>query len=67
MGDRDDLFVKDLLDAHDRSEGRINTYWNFYLIVVVTCVGWLVSRTTAIVDGRGYSRFSMKTLFGSST
>jgi hypothetical protein len=32
-----------LLDAIERLESRLNSYWNFYTLVVLATVGWLMS------------------------
>ncbi len=32
-----------LLDAMERLESRLNSYWNFYTLVVLAAVGWLMS------------------------
>lgn len=38
--------IKDLLDIIEKLESRINTYWNFYTLVVIAAVGWLMSSKT---------------------
>jgi hypothetical protein len=37
------LTIKDLLELIEKIESRINSYWNFYTIIVLATVGWLMS------------------------
>jgi hypothetical protein len=40
--------LKDLLDLLEKLEGRVNSYWNFYSIVVFAAAGWLVTKNTSL-------------------
>lgn len=40
--------LKDLLDLLEKLEARVNSYWNFYSIVVFAAAGWLVTKETAL-------------------
>lgn len=37
------MTLKDVADLLFAARGRIDFYWNFYVIVVVAVIGWLVS------------------------
>jgi hypothetical protein len=37
------ITIKDVADLLFAARGRIDFYWNFYVIVVVAVIGWLVS------------------------
>lgn len=41
------MSLKDLLDLSEKLEDRINTYWNFYTLVVLAVVGWRFSNPVA--------------------
>ena len=36
----------ELMELIEKAESRVNSYWNFYIIVVVATVGWLMSSRT---------------------
>ena len=38
-----DQKIKDLIEVTDKLESRVSSYWNFYTVVVVAIIGWLVS------------------------
>jgi hypothetical protein len=38
--------VKCIIDIIEKIEGRINTYWNFYFILIIAIIGWLMSSKT---------------------
>lgn len=38
--------IKCIVDIIERIESRINAYWNFYFILVVATIGWLMSSKT---------------------
>lgn len=38
-----DQKIKDLIEVIDKLESRVSSNWNFYTIVVVAIIGWLVS------------------------
>jgi hypothetical protein len=40
------LTIKELIELIEKAESRINSYWNFYTIVVIAIVGWLMSSQT---------------------
>ena len=40
--------LKDLLDLLEKLEGRVNSYWNFYSIVVFATAGWLINKDIAL-------------------
>jgi hypothetical protein len=40
---RPPLTIQQLIDLIEKAESRINSYWNFYTIVVIAIVGWLMS------------------------
>lgn len=35
--------IKEIMEIIDRLENRISNYWNFYIIIVLAIVGWLMS------------------------
>ena len=35
--------IKCIVDIIERIESRINAYWNFYFILVIATIGWLMS------------------------
>lgn len=35
--------IKDLIEITDKLESRVSSNWNFYTVVVVAIIGWLVS------------------------
>jgi hypothetical protein len=37
------ITVKDVADLLFAARGRIDFYWNFYIVVVIGVIGWLVS------------------------
>ena len=41
-----DESVKCIFDIIEKIESRINAYWNFYFILVVATIGWLMSSKT---------------------
>lgn len=43
--------IKNLLETIEKLESRVNTYWNFYTIVVIAAAGWLFS------SGRSFTVF----------
>ena len=38
-----DQNIKDIIEVADKLESRVSSYWNFYTVVVVAIIGWLVS------------------------
>jgi len=38
-----DQKIKDLIEVTDKLESRVSSNWNFYTVVVVAIIGWLVS------------------------
>jgi hypothetical protein len=38
------MSLRDLLDLLEKLEGRVNSYWNFYSIVVFAVGGWLITK-----------------------
>ena len=38
-----DEHIKLIFDIIEKIESRINAYWNFYFIVVIATIGWLMS------------------------
>jgi hypothetical protein len=38
------LTLRDIADLLFAARGRIDFYWNFYVIVVIAVIGWLVAR-----------------------
>jgi hypothetical protein len=40
------ISLKDLLDLVEKIETRINSYWNFYTVVLIAIGGWIVSGNT---------------------
>ena len=60
--------LKDLLDLLEKLEGRVNSYWNFYSVVVFAAAGWLVTKDkalepqAAIFIGIGMSAFFLVNL-----
>ena len=45
--------IKHTLEIIEKLESRINTYWNFYTIVVVAVIGWLLSSKTPFTVPQG--------------
>lgn len=45
--------VKNILDVLESTESRINSYWNFYVVVVVATIGWLMSSQTPFTSEQG--------------
>ena len=37
------LSITDIINISEKLEGRLNSYWNFYTLVVVATAGWLFS------------------------
>lgn len=42
------ITIKDLADLLFAARGRIDFYWNFYVIIVIAVIGWLVSLKRAL-------------------
>jgi hypothetical protein len=42
------ISLKDLLDLVEKIETRINSYWNFYTVVLIAIGGWIVSNNNTI-------------------
>lgn len=42
------ISLKDLLDLVEKVESRINSYWNFYTVVLIAIGGWIVSNNNTI-------------------
>jgi hypothetical protein len=38
-----DITIKEVADLLFAARGRIDFYWNFYVVVVIAVIGWLVS------------------------
>lgn len=38
--------IKDIIDIIEKLESRINAYWNFYTLIVIATIGWLMSSKT---------------------
>lgn len=45
--------IKNTIDIIETLETRINTYWNFYFIVVLAVIGWLMSSRTPFTESQG--------------
>jgi hypothetical protein len=45
--------IKSIIEIIDRLETRINAYWNFYIIVVLATIGWLMSSRTPFATNQG--------------
>ena len=45
--------VKNVLNITDKLESRINSYWNFYTIVVLAVIGWLMSSKAPFSTSQG--------------
>ena len=37
--------IKDLIDIIEKLETRLNSYWNFYTLVIIATAGWLFTST----------------------
>ena len=48
-----DSGIKNLIDIIETLESRINSYWNFYIVVVVATIGWLMSSKTPFTIPQG--------------
>jgi hypothetical protein len=35
--------IRVVFELADKLEGRVNTYWNFYIVAAIATVGWLMS------------------------
>lgn len=35
--------IKDLIEVIDKLDSRVASYWNFYTVIVVALIGWLIS------------------------
>ena len=40
--------LKDLLDLLEKLETRVNSYWNFYSIVIFASAGWLITKNITL-------------------
>ena len=47
--------IKSVIEIMEKLETRINTYWNFYIIVVLATIGWLMSSKTPFTINQGIS------------
>jgi hypothetical protein len=45
--------IKSLVEIIERLETRINAYWNFYIIVVLASIGWLMSTKIPFTTNQG--------------
>ena len=48
-----DESIKKIIEIIENLESRINSYWNFYIIIVVATVGWLMSSKTPFTTNQG--------------
>jgi hypothetical protein len=42
------MTIKDVADLLFAARERIDSYWNFYVVVVIAVIGWLVSRKKSL-------------------
>nr|CAP48759.1 putative integron gene cassette protein [uncultured bacterium] len=45
--------IKVIIEIIEKLESRINAYWNFYTIVVIAVIGWLLSSKTPFTAPQG--------------
>ena len=45
--------IKNIVDVIESLESRINSYWNFFVVVVVASIGWLMSSKTPFTTNQG--------------
>ena len=50
-----DEHIKNIIEIIESIEKRINAYWNFYIIVVLATVGWLMSSKAPFTTNQGIS------------
>ncbi len=48
-----DESIKKIIDIIESLESRINSYWNFYIVVVVATIGWLMSAKVPFTIDQG--------------
>ena len=64
------LPIKDIADLFVTATGRIEWYWNFYVVMVIALVGWLVSKDNPLTHQLkvtitiGYVVFVLMNLYG---
>lgn len=42
------MSIKDVVDLLFAARERIDFYWNFYVVVVIAVVGWILTRKTTL-------------------
>ena len=45
--------IINIIEIVEKLETRINSYWNFYVVVVVATIGWLMSSTNPFTKEQG--------------
>ena len=45
--------IKKIVEIIESLESRINSYWNFYIVVVLATIGWLMSSNTPFTTNQG--------------
>ena len=64
------MLTKDVADLFVTAIGKIEFYWNFYVVALIALLGWIVSakkpmpRQVKVLIAVGYSAFAIMNMFG---
>lgn len=55
--------VKEVIEIIENLEVRVNSYWNFYVVVVLATIGWLMSSRIPFTMNQGIALIISVSLF----